>query len=98
MKARNTLDTHIRCKYLRCYVQPKLDGQRLMIDKDGNAWSKQGDFVNFRKGTGRCVRFAITCGGLDGEIYAGLVIGGWFEFVRRNYFRISVNLTTTPES
>lgn len=75
MKAQNYLDYAHKVKY-PCYVQPKLDGQRLMIDKDGNAWSKQGEPLELPKHWNGVREFAIKCGGLDGEVYAGLPSSG----------------------
>lgn len=71
MKAQNYLDYAHKIEY-PCYVQPKLDGQRLMIDSNGNAWSKQGEPLELPKHWEGVREFAIRCGGLDGEVYAGL--------------------------
>lgn len=45
---------------------------RMMIDKDGNAWSKQGEPLEFPKHWKSVKEAAIMFGGLDGEVYAGL--------------------------
>lgn len=55
-----------------CVVQAKFNGQRLMIDKDGNAWSKQGEPLPLPAHWKGVRELAIQMKGLDGEIYAGL--------------------------
>ena len=55
-----------------CHIQPKLNGQRLMIDKDGNAWSKQGEPLRLPDHWTGVKEVAKKYAGLDGEIYAGL--------------------------
>lgn len=55
-----------------CYMQPKLNGQRLMIDKNGTAWSKQGEPLELPSHWKGVKELAIQLGGLDGEVYAGL--------------------------
>lgn len=55
-----------------CLGQKKLDGFRLMIDKNGQAWSKQGEPIELPTHWVGVKEFAINCGGLDGECYAGL--------------------------
>lgn len=71
MKAQSYEDQAHKIKY-PCIIQPKLDGQRLMVDKDGNAWSKQGEPLELPKHWVNVKKLAIRHGGLDGEIYAGL--------------------------
>lgn len=71
MKAQNYNEHAAKVKY-PCIIQPKLDGQRLMIDKDGNAWSKQGEPLELPNHWRNVKALAIRYGGLDGEIYAGL--------------------------
>ena len=44
MKAQNYNDHADKLTY-PLQMQPKLNGQRLMIDKDGVAWSKQGELL-----------------------------------------------------
>lgn len=75
MKAQNYLDYAHKVRY-PCYVQPKLDGQRLMIDKNGDAWSKQGEPLELPEHWSGVRDFALKCGGLDGEVYAGLPTEG----------------------
>lgn len=55
-----------------CVVQAKFNGQRLMIDKNGNAWSKQGEPLELSVHWKGIRELAIQMQGLDGEIYAGL--------------------------
>jgi DNA ligase-1 len=71
MKAQNYNEHASKVKY-PCIIQPKLDGQRLMVDKNGNAWSKQGEPLELPKHWHNVKELAIRYGGLDGEIYAGL--------------------------
>lgn len=71
MKAMNYKDFAGKVKY-PCYMQPKLNGQRLMIDKSGVAWSKQGEPLELPGHWTGVKEFAIKMGGLDGEVYAGL--------------------------
>lgn len=55
-----------------CNAGVKLDGMRLMIDAEGNAWSKQGEPLELPKHWVGVKELAISAGGLDGEVYAGL--------------------------
>lgn len=71
MKAQNYNDHADKIVY-PCDQQPKLNGQRLMIDKNGDAWSKQGEPLELPSHWFGVREFAIEHGGLDGEIYAGL--------------------------
>lgn len=71
MKAHNYKDFAKKVKY-PCVMQPKLNGQRLMIDKNGVAWSKQGEPLELPSHWSGVKEFAIMMGGLDGEVYAGL--------------------------
>lgn len=71
MKAQNS-DNYKHKLVFPCYIQPKLNGQRLMIDKNGNAWSKQGEPLELPEHWKSVKEIAKTFGGLDGEIYAGL--------------------------
>ena len=71
MKANDYKDFAHKVEY-PCIVQPKLNGQRLMIDKDGIAWSKQGEPLELPKHWSGLREAAIELGGMDGEVYAGL--------------------------
>ncbi len=55
-----------------CNAGVKLDGMRLMIDAEGNAWSKQGEPLELPSHWIGVKELAISTGGLDGEVYAGL--------------------------
>lgn len=65
-----------------CIGQTKLDGFRLMIDKNGHAWSKQGEPIELPAHWEGVKDFAINCGGLDGECYAGLKDQGGLSLQR----------------
>lgn len=71
MKAHNYKDHASKVTY-PCYMQPKLNGQRLMIDQNGVAWSKQGEPLELPNHWKGVKELAIQLGGLDGEVYAGL--------------------------
>lgn len=71
MKAQNSDDYKDKIHF-PCFIQPKLNGQRLMIDRDGNAWSKQGEPLQFPEHWTGVKEVAMMFGGLDGEVYAGL--------------------------
>lgn len=71
MKANNYKDYSHKITY-PCLGQKKLDGMKLMIDKNGQAWSKQGEPIELPSHWVGVKEFAINCGGLDGEVYAGL--------------------------
>lgn len=64
------------------YIQPKLNGQRLMIDSDGVAWSKQGEPLELPAHWVGVKELAIQLGGLDGEVYAGLESEGGLSLQR----------------
>lgn len=75
MKAQNYVDQSHKVVY-PCYVEIKLDGQRMMIDGQGNALSKQGEPLQFPEHWVGVQELAKKYGGLDGEIYAGLPSNG----------------------
>lgn len=81
MKAHNYKDYSDRVVY-PCYMQPKLNGQRLMIDKNGVAWSKQGEPLELPAHWQGVKELAIELGGLDGEVYAGLESKGGLSLQR----------------
>lgn len=56
--------------------QAKLNGQRLMVDAQGDAWSKQGESLELPKHWEGVNELAVKSLGLDGEVYAGLVSEG----------------------
>lgn len=65
-----------------CLGQKKLDGMRLMIDKNGQAWSKQGEPIELPAHWCGVKELAINCGSLDGEVYAGLKNKGGLSLQR----------------
>ena len=65
-----------------CIGQTKVDGFRLMIDKNDQAWSKQGEPIELPAHWEGVKEFAINCGGLDGECYAGLKDQGGLSLQR----------------
>lgn len=65
-----------------CLEQPKLNGQRLMVDKYGVAWSKQGEPLELPSHWVGVKELAIQLGGLDGEVYAGLESKGGLSLQR----------------
>jgi len=81
MKAHNYKDYASKVSY-PCYMQPKLNGQRLMIDKHGVAWSKQGEPLELPNHWKGVKELAIQLGGLDGEVYAGLESEGGLSLQR----------------
>lgn len=75
MKANDYKDFAHKVEY-PCIVQPKLNGQRLMIDKNGVAWSKQGEPLELPNHWEGLREAAIELRGMDGEVYAGLESDG----------------------
>ena len=55
---------------------------RLMIDKNGQAWSKQGEPIELPAHWVGVKELAINCGSLDGEVYAGLKNQGGLSLQR----------------
>ena len=80
-KANNYNDQAHKIVY-PCLGQKKLDGMRLMIDKNGQAWSKQGEPIELPSHWVGVKELAINCGGLDGEVYAGLKNQGGLSLQR----------------
>lgn len=70
MKAQNS-DDYKHKLIFPCYIQPKFNGQRLMIDKYGKGLSKQGESIELPYHWD-AASDAILFSGLDGEVYAGL--------------------------
>lgn len=71
MKAKDYKDHKNKVTY-PCYVQPKLNGLRLLVDKNGNGWSKSGEPTELPAHWETARETAGALKGLDGEIYAGL--------------------------
>lgn len=66
------------------YIQPKLDGQKGMVDQSGKGVSKQGESISFPEHISAEIEIlkealGSNFKGLDGEIYAGLVSEGGLE-------------------
>lgn len=55
-----------------CYLQPKLNGVRMLTEKVGNTWSKSGEPMAYPAGWVHLTAYAEATGGLDGELFAGL--------------------------
>lgn len=75
MKAQNSNDHKHKIVY-PCYVERKLNGQRCMVDKEGVAWSKQGEPLQFPTHWIGLSEIAKRFQGLDGEVFAGSVKEG----------------------
>ena len=75
MRAQNSDDYKHKLVF-PCYIEPKYNGQRLMIDEFGEALSKQGESLNLPVHWEGIVGDAMLFSGLDGEVYAGLVEEG----------------------
>jgi len=79
MKAQNHNDQAKKIKY-PVYVQPKLNGNRLMLDTNGKGVSKSGLDLplpkHWNKGLGILQAYGMTAEGLDGEVFAGLMSEG----------------------
>lgn len=71
MKAKDYKDHKNKVTY-PCYMQPKLNGIRLLVDRDGSGWSKSGEPMSLPEHWKGVSEFASAMQGLDGEIYAGL--------------------------
>lgn len=85
MKAQDYKKHAKKIKY-PCIMQPKLNGQRLMIDAQGNAWSKQGEPLqlpnHWKDGYWNVPHVAKSLLGADGEVYAGLESKGGLSLQR----------------
>lgn len=71
MKAKDYKDHKNKVKY-PCYMQPKLNGLRMLVDGQIQAWSKSGEpmwIPEHWKGFEDYVKAML---GVDGEVYAGL--------------------------
>lgn len=71
MKAKDYKDHKKKVTY-PCYMQPKLNGVRMLTEQSGSAWSKSGEPMAYPEHWEHLSAYANACGGLDGEIYAGL--------------------------
>ena len=52
-----------------CYISAKLDGFRMMVDKNGQAWSKQGEPLEFPTHWKGLKEALAEVGGGDGEVF-----------------------------
>lgn len=52
-----------------CYISAKLDGFRMMVDKNGQAWSKQGEPLEFPAHWNGLKEALAEVGGGDGEVF-----------------------------
>lgn len=52
-----------------CYISAKLDGFRMMVDKNGQAWSKQGEPLEFPAHWEGLREVLTEVGGGDGEVF-----------------------------
>jgi len=80
MKLQDFKDQGHKIEY-PCYIQPKFDGMRCMVDRDGKIISKQGESLTFppqiREDIDKIIQYqADSFKGLDGEIYSGLAQQG----------------------
>lgn len=79
MKAQNFNDYSHKVKY-PCYIQPKLNGQRMLIDSEGNCQSKQGESIelpeHWKQDIKKLVESGLMKDGVDGEIFSGHVKQG----------------------
>lgn len=75
MRAQNSDDYKHKLVF-PCYIEPKYNGQRLMIDKFGEALSKQGETLTLPTHWEGIIGDSMLFSGLDGEVYAGLVEEG----------------------
>jgi ATP-dependent DNA ligase len=84
MKCQNYNDQCHKITY-PCYIQPKLNGLRMMIDKDGKAWSKSGEPYKLPKHIQDAVDLLsamdLIPDGLDGEIFTGVGVLSLQEIV-----------------
>lgn len=71
MKAKDYKDHKKKVTY-PCYMQPKLNGVRMLTEQSGSTWSKSGEPMAYPEHWERLGAYANACGGMDGEIYAGL--------------------------
>lgn len=52
-----------------CYISAKLDGFRMMVDSNGQAWSKQGEPLDFPEHWKGLKEALTEVGGADGEVF-----------------------------
>lgn len=59
-----------------CYIQPKFNGNRCMVDKNVQAWSKQGEPMILPAHWEGLDKIIEVFGSLDGEVFAGTLQEG----------------------
>lgn len=59
-----------------CYIQPKFNGNRCMVDKNVQAWSKQGEPMVLPAHWDGLDKTINVFGSLDGEVFAGTLQEG----------------------
>ena len=68
MKCLDYTDQAKKVKY-PCYISAKLDGFRMMVDSNGQAWSKQGEPLEFPAHWDGLKEVLAEVGGGDGEVF-----------------------------
>lgn len=68
MKCLDYKDQAKKVKY-PCYISAKLDGFRMMVDSNGQAWSKQGEPLDFPAHWKGLKEALAEVGAADGEVY-----------------------------
>ena len=68
MKCLDYKDQAKKVKY-PCYISAKLDGFRMMVDSNGQAWSKQGEPLEFPAHWDGLKEVLAEVGGGDGEVF-----------------------------
>ena len=68
MKCLDYKDQAKKVKY-PCYISAKLNGFRMMVDSNGQAWSKQGEPLDFPAHWKGLKEALAEVGGADGEVY-----------------------------
>ena len=68
MKCLDYKDQAKKVKY-PCYISAKLDGFRMMVDSNGQAWSKQGEPLDFPAHWDGLKEVLAEVGGGDGEVF-----------------------------
>ena len=68
MKCLDYKDQAKKVKY-PCYISAKLDGFRMMVDSNGQAWSKQGEPLDFPTHWKGLKEVLAEIGGGDGEVF-----------------------------
>lgn len=59
-----------------CYIEPKYNGNRCMVDSNSRAWSKQGEPMTLPEHWTGLDKIIDVLGSLDGEVFAGTLQEG----------------------